>query len=694
MFWDGKLSILRSSFDLGMFSLLLSLLLSTIFSKDINSSIWGVDGRLGGGILVFISILLVTICSRTFIKEEKDISNSIMIFLLGMLINNILSIFSFLGINIWGLIPVYKDLHQYGLPLVRSSKVHLLLNIVSIFMSIFLAGEYLIEKKKESRYILSLIILGVSVLNIWIYSIKQGWSLVLVAVIVLTLFAIFVLKRIKLQANVSKNIFLFILIAVISTAIPTILLQIPAITKLVIPESMNIVSQISLGADVSWIIAASVFVESFVRGIFGMGVDTYSISYYLYKPLNVNLIAFNNVTFYYAGSEVFTQFANGGLVWLLVWFFFGFLILRSLLSDIKDFKTNSDHMNIWRVFMLDILLLVIYISSFLSVYSIIITFILLSLISMRAILVDRLRKNTEDRFVFKFWAVNQKVLSGENKSLQNINIFLTIVVSCISLVIFGFWTSKSISSIYVLKAESFFVQESNKYGEGVNPTLEEREKFVDSMAYYYSQASKFDGNNPLYSRKQGLMYLERVGIAAERYSDESSDQESMNQIIRDVGVWKNYVIDSTRKSIDISPNVYSNWEARSRVYLGLVGMGFYDYTPDAVFSLEKAIELNPLNFELHYSMAQAFIIKGEKDSALASLTKVLGINPQHIPSILLAGEINKEKGNIDIYESYLTAAKKILETQGNTNVDVYDEISKQLNSLNHIADSSEEEVSE
>ena len=39
MFWDGKLSILRSSFDLGMFSLLLSLLLSTIFSKDINSSI-------------------------------------------------------------------------------------------------------------------------------------------------------------------------------------------------------------------------------------------------------------------------------------------------------------------------------------------------------------------------------------------------------------------------------------------------------------------------------------------------------------------------------------------------------------------------------------------------------------------------------------------------------------------------------
>ena len=105
------------------------------------------------------------------------------------------------------------------------------------------------------------------------------------------------------------------------------------------------------------------------------------------------------------------------------------------------------------------------------------------------------------------------------------------------------------------------------------------------------------------------MYLERVGIAAERYSKSAGEEEANSELIRDVGVWKNYVIDSTRKSIDLSPAVYSNWEARSRIYMGLVGMGFYDYTSDAIFSLEKALELNPLNFELHYSMAQVYIVK-------------------------------------------------------------------------------------
>ena len=88
------------------------------------------------------------------------------------------------------------------------------------------------------------------------------------------------------------------------------------------------------------------------------------------------------------------------------------------------------------------------------------------------------------------------------------------------------------------------------------------------------------------------MYLERIGIAAEKYSklDEDGNKEG---IIKDVGMWKNYAIDSVRKGIDIAPMVYANWESSTRVYMGLVGMGFYDYIADSVYSLDKAIELNP-----------------------------------------------------------------------------------------------------
>jgi tetratricopeptide (TPR) repeat protein len=444
---------------------------------------------------------------------------------------------------------------------------------------------------------------------------------------------------------------------------------------------MDLVSQVSLGSDVSWIIAASVFVESFIRGLFGMGVDGYSIAYYMYKPLNVNLLPFNQVTFYYAGNEIFTQFTNGGLLWLLVWIFVGYCIIKVFIKDLKNIKTYSDQTNSWKLVIFNLSILVIYISSFFVTYSVLVVFLLLTLITFREIVKDMLKKGTGDRFVMKLWAVNLNTANRDSKSGGSMNLFMTVLISCISVAVLGVWISKTVASVYALKAESFFVEQNSKYQDDNYPSMEEREAFTASMTYFYEKAVKFDKNNPLYNRKLGLMYLERVGIAAEKYSTLDFHEEENTELISNVGIWKNNVIDATRKSIDISPNVYANWEARSRIYMGLVGMGFFDYTPEAIFSLEKAIELNPVNFELFYSTAQVHIIKGERDSALAALTKVLGINPQHIPSILLAADINKDNGNTEVYESYLKAAKKILETQGNTDSDVYTEVTKQLNAI-------------
>jgi len=274
--------------------------------------------------------------------------------------------------------------------------------------------------------------------------------------------------------------------------------------------------------------------------------------------------------------------------------------------------------------------------------------------------------------------------------MYNINVFLTVVTVLITCGFLVLWGSKVISSAYLLKAESYYIEQKKIYAEK-EPSLNQREDFVKRMTGYYSKALKFDNKDPLVNRKLGLMYLEQVGIAAEKYS-KNKESEEANTIIKNIGQWKNYAIDYIRKSIDRSPAIYANWEARARVYMGLVGFGFYDYTADALFSLEKAIELNPLNFELYYYKAQLNVISGDKDGALSALTQVLGINPQHVASIMLAGEINKEKGNIEVYESYLKAAKKILEIQGNTDIEQYKEISNQLNEL--AKDDSKGEVKE
>jgi hypothetical protein len=48
---------------------------------------------------------------------------------------------------------------------------------------------------------------------------------------------------------------------------------------------------------------------------------------------------------------------------------------------------------------------------------------------------------------------------------------------------------------------------------------------------------------------------------------------------------------------------------------------------------------------------------------------------------MLAADINNQKGNTTVYESYLKAAKKILETTSQTNTDVYKQITDKLNEI-------------
>ncbi len=682
LLWDGKVTFLKSILDGGIFAILVSLILSTLFSKDFNSSIWGADGRLGGGLIVFVTILLVCLSARTFIKNMGEIRRALLIFIVSFTIINVLSFISFVGGDVLGVVPVYKELGQAGLPLLRSSKVHLFVNFILMLLNLGFIVDFLIKGDGKNNGLTIVVISSIiSALNIWIFSINQGIGLIILFVLLVIASWFFGIRRLKLSQSVSRNILISIIIFIILILGPTILLQIPSMRDAILPQSINLVAQVSLGSDVSWIIAASVFIASIGKGLFGMGVDTYSISYNLYKPLNSNLLQYNGVNFFNGSSELLTQFANGGLIWLLAWGFLGFVIFKMIKRDFGKIKIyKEDPNNSWMVIVFDIVILYIFLSSFFAVYSVLILLLLLIMIGFRSVLLEVLSKGTEEKFVIKLWTANLKPENENGKSSHSFSILLTLVATSVGLGMLGLWASRTISSAYLLKAESYYLSQVKQY-EGKEPTIEERSTFINSMLYYYSTAARFDAKNPLLNRKIGTMYLELIGIATERYSQEGIDDARKVSLINDVGKWKNYALDYTRRSIDTDVAVYSNWEARSNVYMGLVGMGFKDYISDALYSLEEAVKLNPLNFDLYYDQAQLYFVNGDKDSTLSALTKVLSINAQHIPSIMLAAEINNQKGNIAVYESYLKAGKKILENTGETDTEVYKQIADKLNEL-------------
>jgi tetratricopeptide (TPR) repeat protein len=685
LFWEGNLSILKSVTDIGFFLVLLSFLLSTIFSVDVNTSLWGIDGRLGNGLVIFIAILLVTIVSRSFIRGEKDVRSLILFFLIGFLVNNLLSLLSFFNVNIWGIVPVYSDLHQAGLPLLRSGGVHVFVNFISLILSVGFIGEYLIDGRGRLEYMLSLIFALFSVVNIWVYSINLGLGLVLPFLVILSGLLIIVLRFLKLDRETFKQILLFSLILVFLVAIPVIFLQVPRIREALMPETFEMVSELTLGLDLSWIISGAVIVNSLVSGIFGFGLGTYSVAYHMFKPLDMGLLSLGDSTFHVAANEVLTRVASGGLLWFFIWLFVGFLLVRAFVNDLKSVSSISDKASSWRFLIIDVAILTIFIGSFLLPYTVLLMLLLLTLISIRAVVKEYLTRSVQDRFVLKFWAVNMDVATrGNNKSFYNFNIFLTIIVAGIALSIFGFSAAKGIASLHTLRAEAYLVRENQKYilDQTLEPSLEEREAFILSADQYYSQALNLDRNNPLYNRKKTLVLLEQLSIIVEAFSQiDEEDTEQRDQYLSAIMVLKGNLIDFARKATDISPSIYANWITRSTVYTGLVGIGFSEHITDATNSLERAIALNPLNYQLYYSLSQVYIVQGDQESALQLLSRVLEINPRHIPSILLVADLNKELGNVEVYAAYLQAAQQILEQEEATELDIYKEI---LNALEEV----------
>lgn len=677
LLWGGSLSILKSTMDIGFFLILFSYLLSTIFSVDINSSLWGIDGRLGSGLIVFIAILLVSIIARGFIKGEEDVRSLIFCFLIGFFINNLLSLFSFFGVNVWGFIPVYKDLYQASLPLLRLGGAHILVNFVSLILSLGLIGEYLIAQRGKLEFILSIIFGLFSAINIWVFSINEDLVTIVILLLLLIGLLIPVLKFIRIDKETSRQVFLFSLITVFIVIIPVILLQIPNIRESIFPEDLEIFTELSLGFDLSWVISSSVIVSGFAQGFLGYGLGTYPIAYNKFKPLDTSVLALGDSTFAMGVSEVLTKVTTGGLLWFFIWLFVGFLIIKAFVQDLKDAREINDKGGAWRLLIIDITLLVLFVASFFFPFTILVTFLLLTLVSIRSIIREYLQRSPGDKFILKFWAVNLDTPSNANKSLYNFNIFLTVIVSIVSVSLLGVLLAKTVSSYHVLRAEAYSVSENRKYQDDpeAQPTLEDREKFILAMDDYYSKALSLDGNNPLYNRKKTLILLEQLSIVAEAYSQiDEEDTEQRDQYLQAVMALKSNTVDFARKTTDISPAVYANWLTRSTVYTGLVGLGFNEHISDAVSSLERAITLNPLNYELYYTLAQVYIVKGDQETALQYLEGVLQINPRHIPSILLVADLSKEAEDLETYTAYLQAAKLILEQEEATELDLYQEI--------------------
>lgn len=668
--WDGKISIVKSKLDKVFLLLFFSFLLATVFARDSWISVWGYDGRMGTGFFVMAFLFLFFFLSRGFLQKKKEIVNAVTALSFGLFVLIVLSMLSVLKVNVFGWLPYVRDFFTVGLPLTFSFQEVMLLSGVAIFLNIFLLIEAL-QTEEYQASIFPVVSTVISFVSLAIFSVNQG------ALIPILFFVVAIFVCVLLWFKLDKKLKALPIVVALFTTLTLVFcigFQYEPFRKALLGSEFTTITPIRLGADISWSVSSSSIVGDFLRGLVGLGNDSFGIGYNLFKPSTDATIALGNTTFVTASNEVFTILSNRGLIGATIWVLLGISYLRLLIKNISTSKKEGNFSSI----LLGLVTLYVYLGSLFIPYSFLMYFILFVL-TILLIAIDS-KENENSEFLLKFWAVNTGMGNRDiNKTMEGVNWFLTILCTILTLGVIIFLSVKTIGTTYVVRAESYNIEMNKKYQNEPDVPDEVREKYLEKIAGYYNNALKYDSSDPYINRKSSLVALETINLLSKRYADaEEKDKES---ILSTITTWKNTAIDLSREAINTSPLTYANWNTRATVYIGLMSVGFSDYSQDALNALQTCVNINPLDYDSYYKAAQIYMVKEDYDKALSTLDTVLRINGQHVPSLVLSASILYEKKDTEQAILYLQAAKEILEVNKLDSGEIYDNIVKSLEQL-------------
>lgn len=668
--WDGKVSVIKSPLDKVFLILFISFLLATVFARESWMSLWGYDGRMGTGLFTMIFLFLFFFLSRGFMQKKEHIINAVSSLSLGLFVLILLSILSVLKVDVFGWIPYINEFFVVGLPLTFSFQEIMLVCGVSVFLNIFVLIESL-RAEKFQAIIFPIVALAISLICLPVFSVNQG-ILVPILFFVVTLLLCMILW-VKLEKGLKSLAIVVGIFALLSAGF-SVGFQYESFIKSVLGESFTAITPIRLGSDISWVVASSSIVSDFFRGLVGLGNDSFGIAYNLFRPSTEATIALGNTTFVSGSNELFTTLANRGLVGVTVWLILGIAYLRLLIKQVSASKSGKGVTSI----ILGAISILIFLGSFLLPYSFLIFFLLFVSTIFLAVYDDR--ENNKEEFLLKFWAVNTGSVNRDiNKTMQGINWFFTILVTLLVVSGVAMLSIKVASTAYIVRAEAYNAEMNKKYQDEQEVSIDVREEYLERMAGYYNKALRYDSSDPYVNRKFSLISLEIINLLSERYS--KAEDKEKEGYMTSITNWKNTAIDLSREAINTSPLTYANWNTRAAVYIGLISVGFTDYSEDALNALQTSVSINPLDFDSYYKAGQIYMVKEDYDKALTTFNTVLNINGQHVPSLILSASILYEKKDVESAITYLTAAKEILEVNKLENSETYANILASLEEL-------------
>jgi len=549
-------SFFRTFFDLFFIILLIIYIISTILSVNSSASLWGIDGNYSG---CLVSLILFILFFYLLINNANLIREIVKFLIIFLISSVILLIFNFLQLKGIYILPLDFTKTQTFNALINSTEIF---SIFLAFSGLFLFGLLIFVKNIWQRlgllafFLLNLLILFVLDKNV-------GWIILAVGIFIFLILITLKSRELPSSWVILPTVFLTVVIIFI-------FINTASLTRLELPNDAV------LDQKTSWTIVQKSITKS---PFWGAGPVNYSYNFEKYRTLAFNNSDFWNWRFIKASDEWSQLFPTVGVVATIIFFIISILYLINSISAILRAKKPD-----FEWFLTSLLFsawVMIFLASFFISFNFAMSFMFWFLMALGLKIGNR-------RWIKK---ANFSLKNSTSSTFITTILFFILVLG--GAIYLFFMTKIWLADLYYQKADQA-ITKTDDISKVKNYLKKAIELYPQKNIYYFTLA-------------QGLVtevQLEALAESPDLNKIQNLTDESVQQAQKGVEVDKN------------SPIVYEN---QAKIYENL-----YPNLPDgltlAIQSYEKAMELEPSNPMVYFSLGQARLLAGQIVLASQNIT--------------------------------------------------------------------------
>jgi hypothetical protein len=678
--FSGKFTVLRSDFDLWLVFIGLGSFVSLLLGKHFLTGLLGYSGRLSEGVLVILGLIFFTFVLRQVVTGPDQIRGIFIAIMLSGALVGIITILQFFGIYL------FQDLNGFGFTRSRNFSTLGSNQVLPFYFLILvpLSLSYLIGSARRTAKALLALPLVVLIFGGFIFAAGNFWTWP--GIILWILFIVSIIFVFLQSSSIVKSSFIWLGIVLIFGVIFFMGRNIDGFANRFTEDAYT--KQPVLKYDTAWQIAVGSISDSPLRGFAGSGPDTFAYSFAKHRPADYNSSSNKGVRFSRSANQLFEIIGNYGILGLIVWGGCGGMAsyyVFKLLGENHSYPHNIYISGLGAAIWLAV------VSSLFTYFTIslwlVIAVILGLIVVVRSVSVPRL----SEKINLGLSVSKEKIAVEEQNMIPYLTIFPVLIF-----VLFNFYWIQKIyraevmykNSIDTAASLDLEIEKNNFEGnnEDENQDLEndtdQQMRELNQLFLSYEQAGmatnlfKYKSG---YHRRRAVVSIDILKkIAALQESNQGDYSNEQANILQTA-------LEGSEEAVTLNSVDVRNWETRYWVYRNLDLLTNKKYGQQMFNMLEEALKRDPVKPELYHQKGIILSLSGHNQSSLDQLRQAVSLQPLYLEGKYDLAMQYKKMGMFSSAKQELNEMLKILENADLQSTQAYDQIQKDLQNIDSLA---------